>query len=855
MIRRLLPFLLLLLIPAAAHAQVTVTGHILNPDGSVPKNAKACFSLLGFTPQVPKVTGTGVVVNQKTFCVNSNPTTGAFTTPLYPNFAISPSQTFWRVDYMVNGIQQSSATYNVTTNPFNLDSASPTVTFPPPPSFIQGSRMFEFKQGTPSTHWAIPHDFGDLNIVPACYDINGKWILWDSLVETDINTTTVSFTSPQAGSCTIISGGNVGTTGAASNAVITNPNATQVINGAPLTVQTALNATGGGAFLGTFTGPTSFSNLNGTMHAAGMKCDSTTDDSAALQTTLAAASPGTRVTLPVGTCRISPNLVSIPDGVWLQGTGKTTTTLQLASAANDSSHPLLSIAGPTGNVTISDLTLDGNKAGQTSGNNIIGTGAGVTGSLSNFRLHDSRLINAYKCAVSLITTGTNVVFQADISDNDFETNSVATGQSFTEQAPVYGDICINSPLGLRVHHNKDTNSSGDFVIFGPGGDGTTRAGGTPGLVFGGVVIDHNITYGTNGFAVALAGTGSSAVIDGNWFNQPQAWENVIDLSLWTGTVTSNNIIAAGTCASGCAGIGDAPPSNGAVVNGNIIYGNPTATGVGGAQNNSCIVMGGTDVQITNNFCSNPGAGGIVIGVAAGQAATGGVISGNTVKNANRATGSFPGHPGIDFFLNAGSSVSNWTVKGNHLYDDQVTKTQQFGIALGTFGQQTGFTNITIEGNDVRGNAADGILLPAANFSGANGIVIRGNPGFDPMTDEPVDLFLQTGNIAGGVYTIRPGEVSYFARISVDEVITQAATGSSTLPSVSVTWTDGDNGQVQSATVTPTGATGNSLTTGAHGTIFIRPQANSSINFGTSGYASSGATPMQYALHIRAEIVN
>ena len=89
------------------------------------------------------------------------------------------------------------------------------------------------------------------------------------------------------------------------------------------------------------------------------------------------------------------------------------------------------------------------------------------------------------------------------------------------------------------------------------------------------------------------------------------------------------------------------------------------------------------------------------------------------------------------------------------------------------------------------------------------------------------------------------------RISVNIVVTQVATSSSTLPSLSVVWTDADNSQSLSLQLTPTD-TGNLLTTVHSGTAIIYPSASTTVYLSISGYASSGATPMQFSLHIRAE---
>jgi hypothetical protein len=89
------------------------------------------------------------------------------------------------------------------------------------------------------------------------------------------------------------------------------------------------------------------------------------------------------------------------------------------------------------------------------------------------------------------------------------------------------------------------------------------------------------------------------------------------------------------------------------------------------------------------------------------------------------------------------------------------------------------------------------------------------------------------------------------RVSVYQVCTQAATTSSTIPTVAVDFTDADTGVVAPATV---GGTLTSNLKGAYqqSSIVISAQQGSTIQWSTSGYASSGATPMQFTVRVLLE---
>lgn len=118
-----------------------------------------------------------------------------------------------------------------------------------------------------------------------------------------------------------------------------------------------------------------------------------------------------------------------------------------------------------------------------------------------------------------------------------------------------------------------------------------------------------------------------------------------------------------------------------------------------------------------------------------------------------------------------------------------------------------------------------------------------------LSADSIDLVTQAANIAATNLVATPVNGMY--RVSAYIVVTRAASSSSTLPSVVITWTDQDNGQSQSLTLTPTNA-GNVLTTFQEAVGVISVNVAAAIKYATSSYASSGGTPMQYALHIRVE---
>lgn len=128
----------------------------------------------------------------------------------------------------------------------------------------------------------------------------------------------------------------------------------------------------------------------------------------------------------------------------------------------------------------------------------------------------------------------------------------------------------------------------------------------------------------------------------------------------------------------------------------------------------------------------------------------------------------------------------------------------------------------------------------------------------------IDLLAQQTNVGPLLLYTTPANGAGMYRISAYVADTQAATTSSTLPAVLISsFTDNDSGISHSTAVfTATGITTNAIgdssaanTSPANpGTLVINAKASTVINFSTSGYASSGATSLQYSLHIKVEYI-
>jgi hypothetical protein len=454
--------------------------------------------------------------------------------------------------------------------------------------------------------------------------------------------------------------------------------------------------------------------------ATGMKCDGVTDDSSALRTSLAfAASPGlgnATVIMPPGTCIIDPAAqVAINAAIWLQGAGKFGTTLKRKKSSTGSAILQIQSNG----VTFSDFAIDGNKGGTGIASAVDSIAASAP--YSAITIQRMRFVNSTNSdIVSNVSGSGNYTADWLIEDSDFENQ----GNPFASciDSIKCANIRLLQPLHTRIIGNRSNNSQ-QFALFAsiPGG--------------GQIEVGQNTINNLDGFAVALGGgvLGSAgAHVHHNFISSTATnVDNLIDLAFWSDFVIDHNVMyhngvpsADNGLAIGC--VGDFPPANHGEVDSNICYIAPNKliniVGIG---------LGGSDVSVINNFVQGASSAGISIAVSNLAPSRGVRVIGNTVKNNNQNPNG--AHAGIELYLGVGgaglSGLTDVLIQGNHVYDDQPTKTQSYGIAVALFGQRAGFTNVTIEGNNVVGNKLAGIFNNASPFTG---FVIRNNAGHNPM---------------------------------------------------------------------------------------------------------------------------
>jgi membrane-bound inhibitor of C-type lysozyme len=124
----------------------------------------------------------------------------------------------------------------------------------------------------------------------------------------------------------------------------------------------------------------------------------------------------------------------------------------------------------------------------------------------------------------------------------------------------------------------------------------------------------------------------------------------------------------------------------------------------------------------------------------------------------------------------------------------------------------------------------------------------------PSLVATIDLTAQGAAIAATLLYAVPASKGGLYRVTWYAKVTRAATTSSTIGFLTLNHTDNTDSVVvtgASAAVYASNASANSTQAYAHGVYTVWAKASSNINY-TFSYTSSGATTMQYELHIKAE---
>lgn len=122
----------------------------------------------------------------------------------------------------------------------------------------------------------------------------------------------------------------------------------------------------------------------------------------------------------------------------------------------------------------------------------------------------------------------------------------------------------------------------------------------------------------------------------------------------------------------------------------------------------------------------------------------------------------------------------------------------------------------------------------------------------PSLVATVDLTAQGANIGATTLYSVPASGAGLYRVTLYISITRAATTSSTMPSTAITYTDAESSAIHTTTTTATAA-GNSITASfAQSSYILYAKASTNIQYTLASFATSGATSMQFNLHVKCE---
>lgn len=391
-------------------------------------------------------------------------------------------------------------------------------------------------------------------------------------------------------------------------------------------------------------------------------------------TTIAAAlaavpAGGADVLVKRGTYTLTAN-INVPARTTLRGEGADATTIKLGNGLGTN---VINVLSGADDVTIRDLTVDGNRLNQPSNSNCIYTVAARTTVLN------CHVLNANGYNIVGFPGATDFRVQGCISegarDEGIEFHGVVRGSAV-------GNLVRNiGKNGIYVYANTTSNAANvckditiaDNVVEGSSALSSGYANIRVDDRAEGVTVSGNVVAGggTSCFGINVSSSiaaypvRSVTVVGNTVRNVPSTGINV-DRAIGT-TVQGNTVYGA------LQGIAVAVNSKGTALTGNVLE---------GCQRSGILLFDCTDFTVTGNICRNNGLD---------QAQT------------NH-------YHGITLWSST-ATVDKGAVIGNRCYDDQATKTQQHGIrTLNTIG-----ASVVIANNILDGNATAGLTY---SFGGA-----------------------------------------------------------------------------------------------------------------------------------------
>ena len=391
----------------------------------------------------------------------------------------------------------------------------------------------------------------------------------------------------------------------------------------------------------------------------------------------------------------------------------------------------------------------------------------------------------------------------------------------------FGIECNGSVMGsITISGNTIHHLSGK----GSGGVGITIVPSTVPTVACMVTVCGNTVHNIGGNAINVGYVGQAAITGNTVYasnlNTLTSQLVAIDAYQCTYGSITGNLVSFASPTSSIRGIRPAFTAGG-TVSGNTVIG-PTS---------ECIMVqsDATNVIVTGNTLIG-GTYGVEISVY-------GTNSGNVVFNNIISGFSVAATRDISAQTNYIDNLNNLTVRG------ALAATGTFKVGAGT--------DATVDITFDQGTGTDPVLRWLDSGDNFRFVTASGTMDIPNRTGTllprvaTVDATAQGANIgSANAHTV---SASGRYRVSAYLVVTQAATSSSTLPKCRIGWTDVDsNTAISTMDLTATSAGNTVGTTYSYASAVISVKTATNIAYDTTSYATSGATSMQYAFHLVVE---
>lgn len=142
-----------------------------------------------------------------------------------------------------------------------------------------------------------------------------------------------------------------------------------------------------------------------------------------------------------------------------------------------------------------------------------------------------------------------------------------------------------------------------------------------------------------------------------------------------------------------------------------------------------------------------------------------------------------------------------------------------------------------------------LVLTLATFAGAQCFC----PGGTFALAKPTKLTAQGADVSATTFTGFSSVVAGYYRVCGYASVTRAATTSSTLPGITMTCTDPADSVAKTVKISATN-TGNTTGTAVGGCGICDAKVSTAVQYGTSGWASSGGTSMQFDVIFTLELL-